>query len=106
MTSNTSIAQLATARWRKTLLLTSFLLGIGFVVTFVVAFFGQNLNFELFGSPFYFWVGSQGALLVYLLIVCVYAASMNRMENADLANTPTTPAAPASPSSGASSTAD
>ena len=86
-------AKLAVARWRKTLLLTAFLLGIGFVVTFVVAFFGQALDFAFFGSPFYFWVGSQGALLVYLLIVCVYATCMNRLEDADAARAATPEAA-------------
>jgi putative solute:sodium symporter small subunit len=86
MTTNTSLANLASARWHKTLLLTAFLLCLGFVVTFVVAFFGQELDFTFLGSPFYFWVGSQGALLVYLLIVCVYASCMNRMEDADSAN--------------------
>jgi putative solute:sodium symporter small subunit len=86
MTTNTSLSPLGTARWHKTLLITAFLLCLGFVVTFVVAFFGQELDFAFLGSPFYFWMGSQGALMVYLLIVCVYAGCMNRMEDADSAD--------------------
>jgi putative solute:sodium symporter small subunit len=47
--------------WRKNLRITSVLLAIWFVVTFVVAFFARDLNFSFFGWPFSFWVASQGA---------------------------------------------
>ena len=45
------------------------LLAIWFVVTFVVAYFARELDFDFFGWPFSFWVGAQGALVVYVVIV-------------------------------------
>lgn len=66
--------------WRKTLWITGVLLGIWFVVTFVIGFFARQLNFNFFGWPFSFWVGSQGALIVYVLIIWYYARYMNRLD--------------------------
>ncbi len=66
--------------WQKNLNLTSVLLVIWFVVTFVVAFFARDLNFSFFGWPFSFWVASQGALIVYMVIIWFYARSMNRLD--------------------------
>ncbi|MCB2018895.1 MAG: DUF4212 domain-containing protein [Hydrogenophaga sp.] len=66
--------------WRKNLRLTTVLLFIWFVVTFVVAFFARELSFSFFGWPFSFWVGAQGALVVYCLIIAFYAWYMNRLD--------------------------
>ena len=66
--------------WRKNLRVTASLMAIGFVVTFVVAFFARELSFNFFGWPFSFWVGAQGALLVYVALVWVYARTMNRLD--------------------------
>ncbi len=66
--------------WRKNLRITSILLAIWFVVTFVVAFFARDLNFNFFGWPFSFWVGAQGALVVYVCIIGFYARYMNRLD--------------------------
>ena len=66
--------------WRKNLRATAVLMVIGFVVTFVVAFFARELSFKFFGWPFSFWVGAQGALLVYVALVWVYARTMNRLD--------------------------
>lgn len=68
--------------WRKSLAITSWLMLVWFVVTFGVAFFARDLNFRFFGWPFSFWVGAQGALAVYVLIVGVYAYLMNRLDEA------------------------
>lgn len=62
--------------WRLTLAL----LLAWAVVTFGVAFFARALSFDFFGWPFSFWVGSQGALIVYVAIVVIYATVMNRKE--------------------------
>lgn len=53
---------------------------LGFVATFVLTFFARKLTFGFLGWPFSFWVAAQGALLVYLLIVSVYAWVMNRLD--------------------------
>jgi putative solute:sodium symporter small subunit len=66
--------------WKKNLRITSILLFIWFVVTFVVGYFARDLNFSFFGWPFSFWVGSQGALVVYCLIIAFYAHTMNKLD--------------------------
>ena len=67
--------------WQKNLRMTALLLAIWFVVTFVVGFNARELNFEFFGWPFSFWVGAQGALVVYVLIIAYYAHYMNNLDN-------------------------
>ena len=66
--------------WQKNLRITAILLGIWFVVTFVVGFFARDLNFNFFGWPFSFWVGVQGALIVYVGIIWFYAHYMNKLD--------------------------
>lgn len=66
--------------WRKNLRVTAVLMGIGFAVTFVVAFFARELSFNFFGWPFSFWMGAQGALLVYVALVWFYARYMDRLD--------------------------
>jgi putative solute:sodium symporter small subunit len=66
--------------WAKNLRITAILLAIWFVVTFVVGFFARDLNFSFFGWPFSYWVGSQGALVVYVLIIGFYARYMNKLD--------------------------
>jgi putative solute:sodium symporter small subunit len=66
--------------WRKNLRITGILLAIWFVVTYVVGFFARDLNFKFFGWPFSFWVGAQGALVIYVLIIWYYARYMNRLD--------------------------
>lgn len=66
--------------WQKNLRITGLLLGIWFVVTFVVGFFARDLNFTFFGWPFSFWVASQGALIVYVVIIGFYAHYMNKLD--------------------------
>ncbi|SEL91816.1 putative solute:sodium symporter small subunit [Roseateles sp. YR242] len=63
-------------------LLTLSLLLVWGGVTFGVAWFARDLSFDFFGWPFSFWVGAQGALLVYCLIVFGYARVMNQHEAA------------------------
>jgi putative solute:sodium symporter small subunit len=68
--------------WRRTLQLTGVLLLLWFGVTFGIAYFARDLDFDFFGWPFSFWVASQGALLVYLVLVGVYALAMQRLDEA------------------------
>jgi putative solute:sodium symporter small subunit len=56
------------------------LLAIWFVVTFVVGYFARDLNFTFFGWPFSFWVGAQGSLIVYVLLIWYYARCMNKLD--------------------------
>lgn len=66
--------------WRKNLRITGVLLAIWFVVTFVVSYFARELSFSFFGWPFSFWMGAQGALVAYCLIIGFYAWYMNRLD--------------------------
>jgi putative solute:sodium symporter small subunit len=66
--------------WSKNLRITWILLAVWFVVTFVVGYFARNLNFSFFGWPFSFWVGAQGALVIYVLIIWYYAHYMNKLD--------------------------
>ena len=66
--------------WQRNLRVTAVLMVIWFVVTFVVAYFARDLGFTFFGWPFSFWVGAQGALVVYVAIIGFYARYMNRLD--------------------------
>ena len=66
--------------WRRNLRITGILLAIWFVVTFVVGYFARDLNFTFFGWPFSFWMGAQGALVVYVAIIWYYANYMNKLD--------------------------
>lgn len=70
----------ASSYWRKTLHLSAALLGLWLAVTLGVGLFGKSLSFNFFGWPFGFWVTSQGALIVFCLIVWVYAWQMDRLD--------------------------
>jgi len=66
--------------WRSTVRITLWLLVVWFVVSFGIAFFARELSFSVFGWPFSFWVASQGALVVYCLIIWFYARRMDRLD--------------------------
>ncbi len=66
--------------WSKNVRMTGILLAIWFIVTFVVGFYARDLNFNFFGWPFSFWVGAQGALVAYVLIIAYYAHYMNNLD--------------------------
>jgi putative solute:sodium symporter small subunit len=66
--------------WRRNRQLIAVLLALWFVVTFVVAWFARDMSFNFFGWPFSFYMGAQGSLLVYLVIVGVYARAMDRLD--------------------------
>ena len=68
--------------WRTTLRLTLGLLVLGFLVTFGVSFFARELDFTFFGWPFSFWMAAQGSLLIYGIIITVYAVAMGRLDKA------------------------
>lgn len=68
------------AYWQKNLRITGALLVIWFVVTFVVGYFARELSFDFFGWPFAFYVGAQGALIVYVLLIWYYARCMDRLD--------------------------
>lgn len=66
--------------WRKNLRITAVLMVIWFFVTFVLAYFARDLSFNFFGWPFSFYMGAQGALVVYVAMIGYYARYMNRLD--------------------------
>lgn len=66
---------------RRTRRLTGVLLLVWLTVTLGASYFARELDrLDFFGFPFGFYMAAQGALLVYLLIVGVYALAMERIE--------------------------
>lgn len=66
--------------WQSNLRITGLLLGVWFLVTFVLGFYARELDFSFFGWPFSFWVAAQGALIAYIAIIGFYAWYMNRLD--------------------------
>ncbi|MDF3832147.1 DUF4212 domain-containing protein [Cupriavidus basilensis] len=79
--------------WQRNLRWIAVLLSLWFIVTFVVAWFARELRFDFFGWPFSFWVGAQGALILYVLMAALYAWRMNLADD-DQADNPLPPAVP------------
>ncbi len=66
--------------WRKNLNITAVLLGIWFLVTFVLTFYARDLSFNFFGWPFAFYMAAQGSLIIYVVIIWYYARYMNSLD--------------------------
>lgn len=67
--------------WRKNLTITSILLFAWFVLTFVIGYFARELHeVTILGFPFAFYMGAQGSLALYIVIIGVYAWYMNRLD--------------------------
>jgi len=67
--------------WRRNLRVTTVLMVIWFVVTYVVAFFAPQLNsIVIAGFPLGFYMAAQGALIVYVVIIFYYAVKMNKLD--------------------------
>lgn len=64
--------------WRRTRGLTAALLLAWFVVGFVVTWYARDLDFPFFGWPFSFWVAAQGGIVVFVVLLVVYARRMAR----------------------------
>lgn len=67
--------------WRRNLRLTGALLLAWFVVTFVVIWFARDLQTLTFlGFPLSFYMGAQGAIVIYVLLVWYYAYCMGKLD--------------------------
>lgn len=67
--------------WRSNLWLTASLLMAWFVVTYVAAYLAPLLNEVTFlGFPLGFYMGAQGAVIVYVILVFIYAYAMGRLD--------------------------
>jgi putative solute:sodium symporter small subunit len=67
--------------WRKNLVITAILLVVWFVVTFVEGWYARELNDVSFlGFPLGFYMSAQGSLIVYVVLIGIYAWYMNRLD--------------------------
>lgn len=76
----------------RVLALKAGLLAVWATVSFVVCFFARDLEFVWWGWHFSYWMGAQGAVLVFIAIAAVYATVMERLAPED--SLPPTGAAP------------
>ncbi len=67
--------------WRKNLVITGILLFIWFVATFVVGWYARELNqFAFIGFPLGFYMAAQGSLIIYVVLIWIYARYMNKLD--------------------------
>lgn len=67
--------------WRKNLVITAILLGIWFLATFVEGWYARELNQITFlGFPLGFYMSAQGSLVIYVIIIGVYAKYMAKLD--------------------------
>ncbi len=67
--------------WRKNLIITAILLSIWFLVTFVEGWYARELNDIIFlGFPLGFYMSAQGSLIIYVVIIGVYARYMAKLD--------------------------
>jgi putative solute:sodium symporter small subunit len=84
MTDTDALRTLLAARaahWRRTRRVTGVLLALWLATTFCTVFFARDLaGLTVFGWPLSFYLAAQGAQLVYLAIIGVYALLMRRLD--------------------------
>jgi putative solute:sodium symporter small subunit len=68
--------------WKYNIRLTTMTLLIWFVVTYVAIFFAPELNnIVIFGFPMGYYMGAQGALIIYVWLIFNYALKMNKADS-------------------------
>jgi putative solute:sodium symporter small subunit len=69
--------------WQKTRRMTALLLMLWLLTGFCAVFFARELTgLSVFGWPLSFYLAAQGASLVYLAILAIYAWRMRRLDQA------------------------
>jgi putative solute:sodium symporter small subunit len=67
--------------WKKLRSLTFILLSIWFIVSFSIIFFARELaGLSLFGWPVSFYMAAQGSILIYLLLIAIYAIIAKKLD--------------------------
>lgn len=67
--------------WSRNLKLTMGLLVVWFVVTYVMAYFARPLaEITVFGWPLPFYMGAQGSLIIYVIMIWYYARRMRQLD--------------------------
>ena len=67
--------------WQRNLKLTMVLLAVWFVSTFVMGYFARPLaEINFAGWPLSFYMGAQGSLIIYIIIIWYYARAMKNLD--------------------------
>jgi putative solute:sodium symporter small subunit len=67
--------------WSKNVTLTMILLAIWFVITYVIGYYARELeSITILGFPLPFYMGGQGALVIYVIMIFFYAVRMNKLD--------------------------
>ncbi len=77
-TVSESVSAARVRHWRRTRHLTVALLLAWFAIGFGVTWFARDLDFPFFGWPFSFWVAAQGGIVVFVVLLVIYARRMAR----------------------------
>jgi putative solute:sodium symporter small subunit len=69
--------------WRYNIKLTTILLVIWFVVTYLLGgiFAGELNKIVILGFPLGYYIAAQGALIVFVIEIAVYARLMNKKDH-------------------------
>jgi len=67
--------------WAENVKLTAIILFIWFVVTYVAIYFSAELNnIVIYGFPFGYYMGAQGSLIIFVILIFWYAFAMNKKD--------------------------
>ncbi|MCC3860942.1 DUF4212 domain-containing protein [Pseudemcibacter aquimaris] len=68
--------------WKENVSLVLKLLAIWFMASYGMGIlFVDFLNqFQFFGFPFGFWMAQQGAIYIFVILIFVYVAKMNKLD--------------------------
>ena len=66
--------------WKMNLRISSILLAIWFISTFVMGWYARELNEIQFLGPLGFYMSAQGSLIIYVAIIWYYAHYMNKLD--------------------------
>jgi putative solute:sodium symporter small subunit len=67
--------------WRRNLVITAILLAVWFLATFVEAWYARELNqISFLGFPLGFYMSAQGSLIIYVVIIYIYAKYMRKLD--------------------------
>ena len=70
------------AYWRANIKVLIILVGVWFFASFGMGIIAVDFldEFAFMGFPFGFWMAQQGSIVVFLIIIAIYAIVMNRMD--------------------------
>jgi putative solute:sodium symporter small subunit len=67
----------------RNLVITTILMVVWFIATFVEGWYARELNnISFLGFPLGFYMSAQGSLIIYVVIIFIYARYMNNLDRA------------------------